>query len=341
MAAAEASGRKRPRADGDASLFKALSGGAPGGMRRLEDHFPRARKALSFSAREGPAMPTLRGGCAGGTPAQRAVVAKPIQCFLDLGQRDTRTCKLCGMTFAVGVPQDEEAHRTYCRRVTDYVRFPRSIGAGASIEDVQVAGQAQPLHVLCVSAESPAAVRARVDVLRSRMEEALGSYESGVGTARRTFVGLVGDRAVACVIVERIRKAHRARARGPQAPTQQPTPAAGPDPGSPELRRGTAAPGPHGPEVAADASLSPEPRARAALRCGAAWHHADMGVSQVWVHPDFRRRGVASRLLDTARKHLVYGCTVPTERVAFSQPTEAGWAFAARYTGTERFLIYG
>lgn len=56
-----------------------------------------------------------------------------------------------------------------------------------------------------------------------------------------------------------------------------------------------------------------------------------LGVAQVWVRPDARRRGLATALLDAARAHAVYAYVVPPEALAFSQPTAAGAAFARAY----------
>ena len=56
-----------------------------------------------------------------------------------------------------------------------------------------------------------------------------------------------------------------------------------------------------------------------------------LGVSMVWVHDNFRRRGIAATLCDTARRRFMFGSIVPRSRVAFSQPTEAGHAFAMSY----------
>jgi len=65
-----------------------------------------------------------------------------------------------------------------------------------------------------------------------------------------------------------------------------------------------------------------------------------MGVKLVWVHPTKRRQTVASRLLDTARQCFVYGSIVPVDNTAFSQPTEAGFAFASRYCQRDHILAY-
>ncbi|XXQ32075.1 N-acetyltransferase ESCO zinc-finger domain-containing protein [Plasmodiophora brassicae] len=67
---------------------------------------------------------------------------------------------------------------------------------------------------------------------------------------------------------------------------------------------------------------------------------ARLGVDVIWVHGRQRRKKLASWLLDTARQHLTFGLPVPVAQVAFSQPTEAGAAFARSYTSA-RLLVYG
>ena len=58
---------------------------------------------------------------------------------------------------------------------------------------------------------------------------------------------------------------------------------------------------------------------------------AVLGIYQLWVHGQFRQRGIATRLVTTAREKLVFGFVVPVEQTAFSSPTESGLAFAQRY----------
>jgi ribosomal protein S18 acetylase RimI-like enzyme len=64
------------------------------------------------------------------------------------------------------------------------------------------------------------------------------------------------------------------------------------------------------------------------------------GISRIWVHRSFRRRGIATALLDTARSTLVYGFVFPKQQVAFSQPTIDGKLLALRYTGTPDLMVY-
>ncbi|KAJ2383197.1 hypothetical protein GGI05_005391 [Coemansia sp. RSA 2603] len=67
---------------------------------------------------------------------------------------------------------------------------------------------------------------------------------------------------------------------------------------------------------------------------------AACGISRIWVAPGARRSGVASRLMDAVCAHFVYGCRLSLDKLAFTQPTADGRAFAARLFGREDFLVY-
>lgn len=67
---------------------------------------------------------------------------------------------------------------------------------------------------------------------------------------------------------------------------------------------------------------------------------AAVGVRMVWVAPDRRRRGVASRLLDAARANAAPAYVAPRGEVAFARPTEACAALAAAYAGADGWLVY-
>ena len=57
-----------------------------------------------------------------------------------------------------------------------------------------------------------------------------------------------------------------------------------------------------------------------------------MGVRIIWVNDKQRRNGIAQRLLNTARQYYMFGTSVDKTSIAFSQPTEDGFKFAASYT---------
>ncbi|KAH6637722.1 sister chromatid cohesion acetyltransferas-like protein Eco1 [Boeremia exigua] len=60
-----------------------------------------------------------------------------------------------------------------------------------------------------------------------------------------------------------------------------------------------------------------------------------LGISRIWVSSQFRKQGLARRLLDVARGDFTYGLTVDKRLTAFSQPTESGGKLARSYFGCE------
>lgn len=67
---------------------------------------------------------------------------------------------------------------------------------------------------------------------------------------------------------------------------------------------------------------------------------ANMGIGLIWVHRDCRRMGIAKKMLDGARMSFVYGMHIAKNRIAFSQPTNAGLAFAKDYVHPHEVLVY-
>ena len=63
---------------------------------------------------------------------------------------------------------------------------------------------------------------------------------------------------------------------------------------------------------------------------------AMLGVAVLWTHPKVRHQGIATKLVTAARTHLVFGMVVPKSKIAFSSPTEAGWAFGTQYCSTQQ-----
>ena len=66
-----------------------------------------------------------------------------------------------------------------------------------------------------------------------------------------------------------------------------------------------------------------------------------VGVSRIWVHEDFRRKGVATRMAEAMRVRFRFpAAPAPKKELAFSHTTEAGSAFVERYLGAKEFLVY-
>ncbi|KAI9190325.1 Establishment of cohesion 1 [Blastocladiella emersonii ATCC 22665] len=64
------------------------------------------------------------------------------------------------------------------------------------------------------------------------------------------------------------------------------------------------------------------------------------GVARIWVHPSHGRRGIASRMLGAVCEHVGIGKSARKAALAFSQPTESGWALAKAFIGSPEVLIY-
>jgi hypothetical protein len=65
-----------------------------------------------------------------------------------------------------------------------------------------------------------------------------------------------------------------------------------------------------------------------------------LGVKVIWVSRAHRREHIAHELLDCARRCLVFGTVIPVSSVAFSQPTEDGFALAVSYCRSDSVLAY-
>lgn len=58
-----------------------------------------------------------------------------------------------------------------------------------------------------------------------------------------------------------------------------------------------------------------------------------LGVSRIWTSNALRKQGIATRLLECARRNFWYGLSVQKEEVAFSQPTDSGGLLAQSWFG--------
>lgn len=68
-----------------------------------------------------------------------------------------------------------------------------------------------------------------------------------------------------------------------------------------------------------------------------------MGVNRIWIHFLLRRKGLATILLDSARRLMIQGGELPRTRLAFSDPTESGKQLAISYVGDRengRYITY-
>jgi N-acetyltransferase len=94
--------------------------------------------------------------------------------------------------------------------------------------------------------------------------------------------------------------------------------------------------------------------------CSEEFFPASCGISRIWTAQSTRRKGVASRLVDSMRFVLNFKAkldiilhlasvlrenflsykTLAVEEIAFSSPSVSGREFAAKYTGNPCFLVF-
>lgn len=67
---------------------------------------------------------------------------------------------------------------------------------------------------------------------------------------------------------------------------------------------------------------------------------ATLGIRQIWVHNDHRRKNVARFLVDAARKSFIFGSIVMRCHTAYSQPTTDGLNFALAYSQDKFIWTY-
>ncbi|EEH52266.1 uncharacterized protein MICPUCDRAFT_49025 [Micromonas pusilla CCMP1545] len=301
------------------------------------------------------------------TIASTSAASAPMmkQLFLDLGQKNFGhvTCATCGLLYAKGEPADERTHDAY------HARFLASRGvavAGGDPSAVVGGGVACPKNwglsdaahvsqrkdrwiVKCVASDH-AKRWGKVKDVAAEVETALGMSPGWIvdGDGERTGAGAIsgrglkaflcvvrgggssasaastggGDRIVGALFAEPITHARRTLPDGGGVKT---------DRRGEDAERMTT-------KAAETSAASP----RGVLRCQRERVKAACGVRAVWVHPGHRREGVATELLETARRRFTPGCVLSPRLCAFTQPTDAGRDLALRTCGDEdgTFLVY-
>jgi N-acetyltransferase len=62
---------------------------------------------------------------------------------------------------------------------------------------------------------------------------------------------------------------------------------------------------------------------------------AALGISRIWTSNQHRKKGIATRLLDSATSDFLYGLKIEKAKIAFSQPTESGGNLARKWFGCQ------
>lgn len=65
-----------------------------------------------------------------------------------------------------------------------------------------------------------------------------------------------------------------------------------------------------------------------------------VGVSRIWVHQDFQRKKIATKLTEALRVHYRLPTTVKKKDLVFSHTSDMGSAFVSKYMGSSEYLVY-
>lgn len=290
-----------------------------------------------------------------------------------------KECGVCGLLYCPGDQDDEKAHAAHCdpfrkgvllstlwhnERVVAESR--RAAVGLSSRNSSSVGGAADIGRVIEVRAgDSPRALTKAAEVHAIVVAE-LGCSVDLVTPHSRTYLLVRDRRIVACLVAEHIDRAYRlcthstpptdaVRAAQDEATSSSSSILDGSTAKSSELSvlagAGSKRPvdvssagptqlslqGANDPTTSGVGASSPGPALEAASApIAGSW----LGVRAIWVHSSCRRQGAASRLLDAARRTLVFGTVLPHNACAFTAPTEDGRAFAVNYNGTRELFLF-
>ncbi|KAI3981022.1 hypothetical protein MKX01_012177 [Papaver californicum] len=259
-----------------------------------------------------------------------------VQFHLELGQSDflLHSCSTCGFNFAIGDEGDEKVHKEFHKSYTHGIQFK-----GWRNERVILASEGA--RVILVLHGDPPAQMKKVQEVVTMVEGELGLGEGWLlHKLCKVYLFILSQRIVGCLVVEPIKTAYRVISKSVvQRSSTSNEKAARPN--SVVLRFGNAnfqqEIVKHVPSVD-ELNVLEDPTG--VILCEKDAVSALCGVRAIWVSPFNRKKHVATKLLDAARKSFSEGYTIEASQVAFSEPTTAGNVFASKYSDTNTFLVY-
>jgi N-acetyltransferase len=273
---------------------------------------------------------------------------------LDFGQRnfhEASKCPVCGLLYTKGQSEDEKLHSKFHSNATKGLRYPLPAAAFSSSSSSSSGGEGGD-HIIArhPQSRSVTVTMDSIDVAKDKKVHELASFlEDQMGLVKGWLFAVPGfvflevsveKRIIGCVVLERIRQGF------PIITTNSMGSSGGAGNGkdnnnnnnkdrSQSLLEHNNKKTPHhhhNNDNYNSSTLVVLDRTRP--------QKASFGVRLLWVSVNYRRQGLAGRLLDTARIHCMPGYVAQRAALAFSQPTAEGRSFMERYTGRDNFLIY-
>ncbi|KAH9945949.1 uncharacterized protein BXZ73DRAFT_37206 [Epithele typhae] len=323
---------KRPRRMSSSSSLPSSS--APSTLKpKGKPKLPAGTKAKSSAAKKAAPAPKQ---------------ARLTQLHFALDAPTLRTCPLCDLSYTRGAPDDEALHRAHCARVRrglEWGREEQREADAARVEEllagVKLANGARG-RVVCFRPDVGGKIGAKLAVLLETIRLALTSPALSPAVLRRSKIYLflltapgpspAREKIVGCVVAQRIATAmaiarssevSAARSKNASASTTS-TPASSQTVADALSSQGTIA-GEDPSESAPSLALLPVDDSTN-LYVHPTPLPTPMGIPRLFVSSEYRRLGIASRLLSVAASTFILGCPLNPARgeVAFTQPTGAG-----------------
>ncbi|CAD6260390.1 unnamed protein product [Miscanthus lutarioriparius] len=261
------------------------------------------------------------------------------QFHLELGQPDflLHTCSVCGMMYARGNDEDEKVHRAYHKSYSGGVPFK-----GWKNETVMARSEGGD-RVIVATDENSCVSKSKVREVITVVEKELGFGEGKLlHKLCKVYLYISGQRIVGCLVTEPIKTAHRVIPSSPEeSHNNLPVDSTEPGKNGHTLEFG---------EISFKREIirrhnhsikkKEECQDPGAIICETKAVPALCGFRAIWVVPSRRRKRIASKLMDVARKTFCEGKTLGISQFAFTPPTSSGKGLACRYCKTSAFLVY-
>ncbi|XP_060722221.1 N-acetyltransferase ESCO2 [Tachysurus vachellii] len=227
------------------------------------------------------------------------------QLVIDAGQKQfgATTCHSCGMLYSVDSPEDNFQHTQFHQRFLDTIKF-------VGWKKERVVAEFWDGKIILVLPDDPKYATKKAEDVRRIADSELGFQQVNLSSpsAAKTYLFINSDKmVVGCLVAEPVRQAFRVLEQ---------------------------------PEKMKDMTKEDFMEHHRAWCCSTVPEKAICGVSRIWVFSLMRRKGIATRLLDTVRGSFMYGSPLTKVEIAFSDPTPDGKLFATKYCGTPTFLVY-
>ncbi|CAG8595667.1 10092_t:CDS:2 [Ambispora leptoticha] len=226
------------------------------------------------------------------------------QLFLELGQKNFGpiTCSECKMSYSKGT-EDDLVHDRYHRGVIGGIDYP-GYKNEIVIQEFSDKSRVILFTYSRISTHEKRKIREVLEIINSELNSVELS-EQKLNLCKIFLYITAKKKVVGCIVAEHISQAYRVIPNENEASSKV---------------------------GARDAG--------SAIFCSTKKIPAVCGISRIWVSKNYRRKRIATKLLDLVRNKFIYGCNLKHGSIAFSQPTVDGKALATHYTGTNEFLIY-